>query len=538
MNAPENIAAVAHLSAVVPIEQLHASKTNPRKRFDKAAADELTESVKTHGILQPILVRPAKTAGADGRGPFEIVAGERRYRAAKAAGLAHVPAIIRQLSDVEALEMQVIENLQRSDLHPLEEAEGYEQLMKLHKFTADDLAAKVGKSRSYVYGVLKFCDLCPVGRKAFYEGRLTRSTALLIARIAGASFQERALEDIAGPKRGDPMSYRDAASHVHRNFMLQLKDAPFKTDDPKLIAKAGACGPCPRRTGNAPDLFGDVTSADVCTDPQCFNAKKAAHFAIVKALAADQGRTVITGNAAKEIVTEGYGGHVHVNGHHRLDDKCWDDPKHRTYRQLAKLTDTAPALVELPKSKDLVEVVADSAIKSAMRSAGLLPKAAASTARTDEKRRKEKARREFVLHGRIVDAIRARVAATNQVSLPDGVMVATEFWAMTSHVHRERLVQLYGWSAGPADEKPEKASQRIWQAIEDADVKIAAMDAAALWRLMIDISLMGQTVPHLADVATRHGVDLAAIKAEALADEKAKVKPGKVAAPRKAKAVA
>lgn len=186
----------------VRVANIAPGGSNPRKAFDKAALEELAESIRRHGVLQPILLRPwpegrrwpAKEA-VEGC-PYELVAGERRWRAAKAAGLSTIPALIRELGDAEVLEIQVVENLQRTDLHPLEKAEGYEQLMKLHGYAVEDLAAKVGKSKGYVYARLKLCALVPEARKAFYAGHLNPSTALLIARIPVADLQKKAVQEI------------------------------------------------------------------------------------------------------------------------------------------------------------------------------------------------------------------------------------------------------------------------------------------------------------------------------------------------------
>jgi hypothetical protein len=132
-----------------------------------------------------------------------------------------------------------------------------------------------------VFARLKLCALCPEARKAFYAGELDASRALLIARIGHHDTQRKALKDVQGGRyQGDePMSYREAHQHILQTYMLQLKKAPFDTKDEQLLAKAGACGPCPKRTGNQADLFGDVKSADVCTDPKCFDDKRQAHFA-------------------------------------------------------------------------------------------------------------------------------------------------------------------------------------------------------------------------------------------------------------------
>ena len=117
--------------------------------------------------------------------------GRRRRGANKLAGKTTVPAIVRNLSDAEALEIQVIENLQRQDLHPLEEAEGFEVLMRENGYTADVMAEKTGKSKAYIYASLKLCALEPVPRAVFYSGRLNKSTALLVARIPIKSLQEK-----------------------------------------------------------------------------------------------------------------------------------------------------------------------------------------------------------------------------------------------------------------------------------------------------------------------------------------------------------
>lgn len=261
----------------IPIELVRPSATNPRKRFSEASLDELAKSIRQSGIGQPILVRPLANIESDVPDRVEIVAGERRYRASKLAGLTTIPAIVRDMSDAEVLEFQLVENLQREDVHPIEEAEGYERLMKEHKFTADECAEKVGKSRSYIYGRLKFCALSPEARTAFYDGALNASTALLVARIPVPLLQAQAAKEIVSWNgSADPMSYRAAVNHIHSRYMLELQSAPFEIWDGLLVPSAGTCGACPKRTGNQPELYKDIDSADVCTDPDCFSAKRSA----------------------------------------------------------------------------------------------------------------------------------------------------------------------------------------------------------------------------------------------------------------------
>jgi ParB/RepB/Spo0J family partition protein len=175
----------------IPLEQLAPSKHNPRKHFDPTRLDELTASIKEKGVLQPLLVRPNGTRG------YEIVAGERRYRAAKAAGLTEIPAIVRQLNDTEVVECQTIENLQREDVHPLEEAAGYHALMKLGKYDAARIAARVGRSVKYVYDRMKLLELSKEAQDLFWKGKIQAGHAILLARLSPAD-QKRALDTERG----------------------------------------------------------------------------------------------------------------------------------------------------------------------------------------------------------------------------------------------------------------------------------------------------------------------------------------------------
>ena len=255
----------------IPLACIRPSTTNPRKRFNDASLEELSASIKEHGVAQPILVRPIP----DEADQVEIVAGERRYRASKLAGLETIPAIVRNLTDVQALEIQVIENLQREDVHPIEEAEGYGRLRDEYGYTADQLAESVGKSKAYIYGRLKYLELGDAGREAFYADQISASTALLIARIPGEALQTKATDEIC-TLHGSPMSYRVAQRHIQQRYMLDLTQAIFNIKDAKLLKGVGSCETCPKRAGSQPLLFADVP-ADMCTDPDCFDRKKKAN---------------------------------------------------------------------------------------------------------------------------------------------------------------------------------------------------------------------------------------------------------------------
>ncbi len=140
-------------SVTLRISEIEPNRSQPRKEFDEKALAELAESISQHGLLQPLLVRPLPLGG------YQIVAGERRYRACRMAGLTEVPVIIRELTDTETMEIALIENLQREDLTPLEEALGYKGLMDEHGFSQDDVAKSVGKSRPAVANALRLLKL-------------------------------------------------------------------------------------------------------------------------------------------------------------------------------------------------------------------------------------------------------------------------------------------------------------------------------------------------------------------------------------------
>ena len=164
----------------IPIELIHRNEKQPRWVFPEAEIDELAASIREKGVLQPILVRPAP--GVDRH--FEIVAGERRWRASQKAGLHTLPALVRELDDAQVLEIAVIENVQRSALNPIEEASAYQQLIEIHGRTQADVADAVGKSRAHVANAVRLLNLPPVAREHLMEGRLSAGHARAILGAA------------------------------------------------------------------------------------------------------------------------------------------------------------------------------------------------------------------------------------------------------------------------------------------------------------------------------------------------------------------
>ncbi len=269
----------------VPLSILTESTTNPRRIFEDAALKELAESIRSQGVLSPLLVRPLNERS------FEIVAGARRYRAAQMAESETIPVRIVNLTDAEALEAQLIENLQRRDVHPLEEAQGFRALLNLDepKYSIEQIAAKTGKSPAYCAQRLRLTELSPAVVEAFYKDEIGVGHALLLAKLQPAE-QEQALaacfrEDWGGGSKSKRilLPVRNLQQWIEHNILLILKDAPFSKSDATLNPQAGACLDCPKRTGHNKLLFADVQQ-DACTDPACYQTKVDAHVA--KTLAA------------------------------------------------------------------------------------------------------------------------------------------------------------------------------------------------------------------------------------------------------------
>lgn len=178
--------------STLPLREIEPDKDQPRKDFDEQALSELADSIARHGLLQPIAVRAA--AG----GAYKIIAGERRWRAARLAGLSEVPVVIKDVTDAEAMELALIENLQREDLDPVEEAMGYRQLMDRCELTQEQAAQKLGKSRSAVANSLRLLNL-PDDVLAFLkEGKLSTGHAKVLLGLPDAALQTKAAEAVVG----------------------------------------------------------------------------------------------------------------------------------------------------------------------------------------------------------------------------------------------------------------------------------------------------------------------------------------------------
>ena len=274
----------------IPLHQIDVSGTNPRKTFDQVALEELAQSIYEKGVLQPIIVREKKS------GRYEIVAGERRYRAAKLveetyADRNSIPAIIRELSEEEVLEIQIIENLQRKDVHPMEEALGFLHLTTIKKMDVKEIAARVGKNPSYVAQRLKFNDLIEPIQKVFYNGQLKVKDALVIAAMSVDTQEAFYKEEIKGESGEIEFSRWSMDKYRH-----QLNNAPFDIENPDIDKKAGACTGCPYNSGAGNLLFPEEAQNPICRNPRCYENKCELNFKIqLESAIADPTMVLVSG---------------------------------------------------------------------------------------------------------------------------------------------------------------------------------------------------------------------------------------------------
>jgi ParB/RepB/Spo0J family partition protein len=299
--------------STLALTALVRSKTN-RQIVEDEALLEMAATMKIYGVLQPLLVRrlPAERLQdtfideETRHATHEIIAGERRFVAARIAGLREVPVLMKDADNTAAVVMQLIENLHRENLNPLDEAHGIQLLVDDFELTRDAVADALKRSRTHVIESLRLLNICPEATAALKSGALNRSVALLVAQRPTPALQtEFTKKVLTGGTDGGPLSYRSAKDLAQRQYMTDLTQAPFALDNAQLLPKVGACTQCPKRTGANPELW-DKAGADVCTDTTCFADKKEAHYDALKAEAQAKGRKIITGREARELMpTEG-----------------------------------------------------------------------------------------------------------------------------------------------------------------------------------------------------------------------------------------
>lgn len=321
----------------VALDTLEESPTNPRKRYDPAKFAQLVASVMSRGVVQPGIARPHPKP--HGKIVWQVVVGSRRYRASKECGRPTIPMIIRDLDDNAVEEIQIIENDDREDVHPLEQADGYARLMKRPGYTAEIVAQKIGGGHNadYVTKRIQLNRLIEELKTDFFDDKINIGHALLLSRLPEEKQSQcrqhhlyergRQIQTPTGWKEG-PLSAISVArldAEIKAHIFLDLGAAPWKKDDDKLLPKAGACVTCVKRTGANGALFDELKKGDNCLDDKCFAAKASAHLIQIEKTSAASGVKLIRISAsynpqatAKAIGSNGY--EIIGEGHRK--DKC------------------------------------------------------------------------------------------------------------------------------------------------------------------------------------------------------------------------
>jgi ParB family transcriptional regulator, chromosome partitioning protein len=495
----------------VPITALAESASNPRKRFDAKSLEELAASFKTQGILAPLLVRELEES------KYEVVAGARRLRAAKLAELDKLPVRVVKLTDAEAIEAQCVENLQREDIHPLEEALGFKSLLELGEpaYTIAIIASRAGKSEAYVYGRIRLADLIPPVAEAFLKDQVTIGHALLIAKLPASQQQEAFSAAFRGLWTSEGKSQvlipvRELAAWIESNILLQLASAPFDKQDETLVPEAGSCANCPKRTGFNKLLFPDVRK-DSCTSPDCFRAK----------IDASVKKTLETKPQLIQISAawnSREGAPLGRNRYVELEIK-----KAKPNGTSAKLSAvqkpcdkmTEAIVMDGGKRGQVVKVCADPACR--VHHPNTLSPEQVARERTEERRRIEKTKLEIITRHRALAAVLERVSAP--LKKADLLTVVHHVIGQLPYNQVPTLGKRHKVEEGKSTKTPQELLAK----------RVSTYDEAALCRILLEISLLdsaymrsGASYDLLTDAAKRYRVDVEKLEKAVVAEFAAK----------------
>jgi len=402
---------------MLPIKRLHPARNNRRTiGASPEKLEDLAASIRAVGrVLQPIVVRP------DGE-DWEIVVGARRFMAAKIVGLKDLPCSVMQMSDDEARAASIVENVQREDLHPLDEAVAIMELMQL--MDAEETAREIGCSVSHVQRRVRLLDLEPEARETFAAGGMNIGHALALCGLQPED-QIACLKQMKDHTRwGGEYSAKELRDMIAQSVLTRLGDAPFKRDDAGLVPEAGTCAECLKRSGAQPALFPDVGKDDLCTDPACYNGK-------LDALVEAQQRK-LEGEEYK-MVSEGW--HTGKTPEGVLDVYQWTECK--------------------KKDEGAVRCLVTEGARRGRLTWGIIRGARSGTATTKEEKEKAKKTRKLVSREKgfrkeLIDAAaeKARAGLTHGVER----ILALQFFDRLWDNYRKDLCGLYGWERPPKKE--------------------------------------------------------------------------------------
>lgn len=438
-----------------PIGDCIVDPINPRRLDTANLSDEderriaeLAQSIAEHGVMTALLGRRLDD------GKIGIRAGQRRLIASRRLGLEKLPVDIRDASDEEGLVEALTEQLQREDLHPLDEAAAYEELVGspaiAQAHAVEALAVRIGKSSAYVRSRLQLRRLAPKAEAAYRAGDIDLTRAFYLARIPSTRVQEQILgKALEVDQIGDRPSARQVHLAIVQKHTFDLMKASFDPEDASLVPSAGSdgrCSTCPDNTATKPELFDDLTAGPlgVCTNSECWSGKTDAAFAREVAAAKSTGKYAKVLDAKQSAaVFDPWGVPKHDSGYVRLDDKRWDPTSNtdKTYRKIVagdlKSGAIKPVLAKGPDGS-AIELVTRKAVDGIVHREAAPARARAAQTAEDNRAAKAAHDMERELAGRLIvecvkaaatkggDAIALRIALTGMMTfeLEDEVAAA------------------------------------------------------------------------------------------------------------------
>jgi len=467
--------------------------------FNQEKLEQLAESIRAVGVQQPAVIRKKQSENGE-PGKYELVAGERRWRAARLAGLKTLPCVLRILDDIEVLKIQTIENLQREDIHPLDEADGYARLREKAGYDVELISKEVGRSASYVYQRLKLLDLVPEARKALVAGEISAGHAILIARLQPAQ-QKQALEFCTpDPRYGREVSVRDLDGWIHNEILMDLAGASFKKDDPDLVEASGPCTLCPKHTGFQPALFPEIGKKDYCLDPDCFAGK-------LDAMVEKQRREL---KEKKEPIMEAAGrGYYQQTPKGALEPYGWDECRKKDPEAKRVLIVTGSDRGRLTWGKKRESYRTEKTPEE----------------KAQEKKKKAEQKLKMRIRKRLFDEVVAAISESNG-NLDDRVirLIVRQHYSHLWNDIQKKICQIEGWESPPL-----KEGQNTWERPGWCEIgidKIEEMEASELQIFLVKCSLVqyldgpvfdsseGGERDDLIFAAELYGVDRDAIESE------------------------
>jgi ParB family chromosome partitioning protein len=492
----------------LPLTQLQESPFNPRKRFEQTSLEELAQSIRAQGVLAPLLVRELEPER------FEIVAGSRRFRASQLAGLEQVPVRVVNLSDAEAQLAMAVENLQREDVHPLEEARAFANLLQ-QQYDIATIAAKVGRSERFVAERIRLNELIPAVAEAFLEDKITVGHALLIAKLP-ASQQPEAFNAAfrrMWTTQGDTQTLvpvKELAAWIETNILLDLTAAAFDRHDGSLLPEAGSCDDCPKRTGANTFLF-PGEAPDSCLDKQCYVAKTDRHIA--RALEQRSELVQISSSWGSRN-----GGPLGRNRYVEVTPAKNGNASKAAQKRCSHLT---KGIVVDGGSRGQILTICAEPSCTVHHTQAQQSQQAAEKARQEQRKQNEKRKLELTTRHRVLAAVLAKISAP--LSKPDLILIATALL--------ERLIPEYAHSLAIRHKLVASEDQAI-SANDTRLIKehLKTLDETGLSRFLIETSLIDSaTNPYVEDelldaAAKRYRVNVDRIAESVAAEFAAKQK--------------